>query len=200
MNITDAYDYIDLLLDKANQPYFVNNEKDMIINMSIMEFMNSRYAAMGINQDFSEQYGNRYDLNQSSGYVQGNSYVELPYYHHITYAALNGRTCRIVSDDELSELRATDNPFSNINDFHPVCSVVQGPGDTRVFFHGDQNATLDFNSTDEYNIRYLRFIDVSTWERIPTHYQYDILNIVNRKLSANIESPNYQVQAHEEQQ
>ena len=63
MNIQDAYDYLDLLLDKANQPYFQDDEKDKFINMSITEFLNSRYALMRINQDYSEIIGNRYSAN-----------------------------------------------------------------------------------------------------------------------------------------
>ena len=35
---------------------------------------------------------------------------------------------------------------------------------------------------------------------IPENYQHDILNIVVRKMTANIESTNYTVQAHEAQQ
>ena len=104
MNINEAYDYIDLMVDKADQPYFTNPEKDIFLNLSITEFLSSKYALMGANQDFSEQYGNRYDLNHTSGYVQAGNYVELVDYHHITYAALNGRSCRIISDDKLSEL------------------------------------------------------------------------------------------------
>jgi len=200
MNINEAYDYIDLMVDKADQPYFTNPEKDIFLNLSITEFLSSKYALMGANQDFSEQYGNRYDLNHTSGYVQAGNYVELVDYHHITYAALNGRSCRIISDDKLSELRAGENPFSSINDFHPACSVVQGPSGVRIFFHGNQDANKDWNQGDEFNIRYLRHLDISNWDRIPEQYQYDVLNTTVRKLLANIESTSYGVQAHEAQQ
>jgi hypothetical protein len=204
MNINTAYDYIDLMIDKANQPYFINTEKDIFINLSISEFMNSRYAVMGINQDFSEMYGNRVSINQSTSgntTVVGN-YVEIPNYHHITNAALNGRECRIVSDDEMTELRITDNPFTSVNNFHPICAVTSSPtaGTVRLFFHGDQTSFPDFGAGDEFNIRYLKHLTVTDWDDIPEQYQNDILNIAVRKLTANIESTNYTVQANEQQQ
>tara|TARA_Y100000593_G_C4312874_1_gene339253 strand:- start:432 stop:1052 length:621 start_codon:yes stop_codon:yes gene_type:complete len=206
MNINEAYDYIDLLLDKANQPYFVNNEKDMFLNMSITEFMNSKYAAMGINQDFSEMTGARVSINQGSGVTIVDNYVELTDYHHITTAVLNGVNCKIVSDDEAVELIGTNNPFKNVVEFHPICWVTNNAGGgTRIYFAPDigsnpGDGTLDFNVNDTFNIRYLRHVTVAEWDDIPEQYQYDILNITVRKLSANIESPNYQVQVHEEQQ
>jgi len=203
MNINTAYDYIDLMIDKANQPYFINTEKDIFINLSISEFMNSRYAVMGINQDFSEQYGNRKDANQlSSGYTVASNFVELPNYHHMTYAALNGVTCRIVSDDKLSELRTTNNPFEEITPDNPVCAIVAGPPVTpRLFFHhGATTPNFFAPGTDTFNIRYLEHLTVAEWGDIPEQYQHDILNIVVRKLTANIESTNYTVQANEQQQ
>ena len=30
MTLTEAYEYLDLLLDKANQPYFQDDEKDKL--------------------------------------------------------------------------------------------------------------------------------------------------------------------------
>ena len=60
MTLQDAYDYLDLLLDKANQPYFQDDEKDKFINMCITEFLKTRYDLMRINKDYYEIIGNRY--------------------------------------------------------------------------------------------------------------------------------------------
>ena len=207
MNIATAYDYIDLLLDKANQPYFLNAEKDIFLNLSIKEFMDSKYALMRVNQDFSEMYGNRVTLNQLSGaYTIVNNYVELPDYLHVTSALLNGRACRILSDDESLELLSGDNPFKSINQFHPVCTINKNSGDTEVrlfFYHGSLAATQpDFIATtlDTFSVRYLRHLTVSEWDEIPEQYQHEIINIVIRKMTANIESSNYDVQVNEAQQ
>lgn len=204
MTLNDAYDYIDLMIDKANQPYFINTEKDIFLNLSITEFLNKRYALMRVNQDYSEMIGNRASLNQgTSGYTVIGNYVELIDYYHITTAILNGVECRIVSDDEMSELRLSNNPYKSVNANNPICAVTKQPtGDVRLYFQnsGPNSSTIDFTASDTFGVRYLRHLTVSQWTEIPEHYQHDILNVVVRKLTANIESTNYTVQANEEQQ
>jgi|10_taG_2_1085330.scaffolds.fasta_scaffold12485_4 hypothetical protein len=205
MTLTEAYTYVDLLLDKANQPYFLNTEKDIFLNLCIKEFMDSRYALMRVNQDYSEMFGNRVSLNQNSaGYTITDNYVDLPDYYHITTARLNNTLCRIVSDDELSELRFTSNPFKQITPDNPACAVTTGPGQTvRLFFHHGPTSP-DFTAVtpavpDTFAVRYLIHLTVSDWNDIPEQYQMDVINNTVRKMGANIESSNYDVQVNEAQ-
>ena len=51
MILTEAYDYMDLLLDKADQPYFTTEEKDKFLNLAISDFMNFQYQKMGADED-----------------------------------------------------------------------------------------------------------------------------------------------------
>ena len=200
MTLTEAYEYLDLLLDKANQPYFQDDEKDKFINMSITEFLNSRYALMRINQDYSEIIGNRYSANESSGNVtvSTNSLTFNKTYLHLTYAQLNGIHCKIVSDDEFMELNSTSNPFKSVNANNPVCTITQlSDVPTLVFNNG---GILNFQSSDSFFIRFLSHLTVDEWEDIPEHYQHDILKIVVRKMTANIENPNYQIINAEQKQ
>ena len=125
--------------------------------------------------------------------------------NHITMATLNGRPCRIVSDDENLELLVSNNPFKAINEFHPVCTVTSNPGysgNVRIFFHHStiDGVQPDFTTGDEFSLRYLRHLTVDEWEDIPEHFQHDILNVSIRKLTANIESTNYAVHVNEQQQ
>ena len=205
MTIVDAYIYLDLMLDKAQQPYYTDSEKDIFINLSITEFLNERYSMMRANQDYSEMTGARESADQSSANVTvaGNYCEANTSYHHVTYAHLNGVECRIVSDDELSALRASNNPFKEINAFNPVCATTTtASGVTRLYFHYTPSggASPDFTAGDTFGLRYLKHLNVSDWNDIPEHYQHDILNVVVRKMTANIESSNYTVQAHEAQQ
>ncbi len=200
MNIQDAYDYLDLLLDKANQPYFQDDEKDKFINMSITEFLNSRYVLMRINQDYSEIIGNRYSANESSGNVtvSTNSLTFNKTYLHLTNAQLNGIHCKIVSDDEFMELNSTSNPFKSVNANNPICTVTQlSDVPTLVFNNG---GVLNLQAADTCFIRFLSHLTVDEWEDIPEHYQHDILKIVVRKMTANIENPNYQIINAEQKQ
>jgi len=210
MTLADAYNHVDLLLDKANQPYFSDTEKDVFINLSITEFLNGRYALMRANQDYSEMTGARRSINQNStiDVVVANNYIEIDDYHHITHAKLNGVNCRILSDDEGAELLGVNldsaqssNPFKSIDSDNPACWVTSNPTyspTVRLFFH--PNDGIDFTDDDAFSVRYLKRMSVTDWDTIPEQYQYDILNIVNRKLTANIESTNYAVQANEAQQ
>jgi len=51
MILTEAYDYMDLLLDKADQPYFVTEEKNKFLNLAISEFINMQYKKMTADED-----------------------------------------------------------------------------------------------------------------------------------------------------
>jgi len=208
MTIADAYVYLDLMLDKAQQPYYTDSEKDIFINLSITEFLNERYSMMRANQDYSEMTGARQSANQSSGWVTvGTNFVDFHTpsgheYHHLTNAFLNDVECKIVSDDEMNSLRGTNNPFKEVNALNPVCAVTQNGTEVRLYFHNSPlgGAQPNFTASDTFNIRYLRNLSVTYWDRIPEHFQHDILNVVVRKMTANIESSNYTVQAHEAQQ
>ena len=51
MILTEAYDYMDLLLDKADQPYFTTDEKDKFLNLAISDFINFHYQQMTADED-----------------------------------------------------------------------------------------------------------------------------------------------------
>ena len=51
MNLTEARDLIDLLLDKADQPYFTTEEKDKFLNLAISDFINMHYQKMSADED-----------------------------------------------------------------------------------------------------------------------------------------------------
>ena len=51
MTIQEAYDYIDMLLDKADQPYFTTEEKNRFLNLAISDFINAHYPRMGADED-----------------------------------------------------------------------------------------------------------------------------------------------------
>ena len=49
MTTTEALEYLDLLLDKADQPYFIDAEKEKFINLAITEFINKYYSKIELN-------------------------------------------------------------------------------------------------------------------------------------------------------
>ena len=51
MNLTEAHDLIDLLLDKADQPYFTTSEKNKFLDLAISDFINMHYQKMTVDED-----------------------------------------------------------------------------------------------------------------------------------------------------
>ena len=51
MNLSEAYDLMDLLLDKADQPYFTTLEKDKFLDLAISDFINMHYQKMTVDED-----------------------------------------------------------------------------------------------------------------------------------------------------
>ena len=51
MTLDQAKELIDLLLDKADQPYFTSEEKDKFLNLAISDFVNMHYEKMLVDED-----------------------------------------------------------------------------------------------------------------------------------------------------
>ena len=51
MNLAEAHEYIDILLDKADQPYFIEEEKNKFLNIAISDFINMHYQKMTADED-----------------------------------------------------------------------------------------------------------------------------------------------------
>ena len=51
MTLDEAYNYIDMLLDKADQPYFTTEEKNRFLNMAISDFISAHYQRLGADED-----------------------------------------------------------------------------------------------------------------------------------------------------
>jgi hypothetical protein len=51
MNLAEAYDMMDLLLDESNSPYFTNEEKNKFLNIAISDFIDMHYNKMTADED-----------------------------------------------------------------------------------------------------------------------------------------------------
>lgn len=49
--LDDAYDLMDLLLDKADQPYFTTSEKNKFLDLAISDFIHFNYQKMSIDEN-----------------------------------------------------------------------------------------------------------------------------------------------------
>ena len=51
MTLDEAYNYIDMLLYKADQPYFTTEEKNRFLNLAISDFISAHYSRLGADED-----------------------------------------------------------------------------------------------------------------------------------------------------
>lgn len=51
MNLSEAHELIDILLDKADQPYFIPEEKTKFLGLAISDFINFHYQKMEADED-----------------------------------------------------------------------------------------------------------------------------------------------------
>ena len=86
MILTEAYDYMDLLLDKADQPYFITEEKNKFLNIAISDFINFHYQKMTADEDSRRALAGCIDWNSfkltpaeivSGNFIYDNSYPSL---------------------------------------------------------------------------------------------------------------------------
>jgi hypothetical protein len=63
MTLSDAYDLMDLLLDKADQPYFTTDEKNKFLDLAISDFINYHYQRLDVDEDSRRALSGCKDIN-----------------------------------------------------------------------------------------------------------------------------------------
>tara|TARA_R100001443_G_scaffold86723_1_gene93387 strand:+ start:77 stop:919 length:843 start_codon:yes stop_codon:yes gene_type:complete len=85
MTLNQAFELMDLLLDKADQPYFTIEEKEKFLSLAISDFININYQRMQTDEDARRALSgcvdyNTFSLSASdiiSGYIYNTSYPAL---------------------------------------------------------------------------------------------------------------------------
>tara|TARA_R100000654_G_scaffold22651_1_gene44870 strand:- start:24459 stop:25259 length:801 start_codon:yes stop_codon:yes gene_type:complete len=78
MNLDEAHKLMDLLLDKADQPYFTNEEKNEFLKLAISDFINFHYDKMLIDEDSRKAMAPFIDYNGftlSKAEILGGSFI-----------------------------------------------------------------------------------------------------------------------------
>ncbi len=180
----DAYDLMDLLLDKADQPYFIDSEKDMFLMQSVVSFINNHYAMYGQRQVSR-------DALQS--FVISSSGINLTDYVHILNCTVGSKSVKIVSEEEFSDSQTTSDPFNKASN-----SNIKGTV---------RNNTLELTTSDTgVNVVYIQMPSIDDVFPILSEgnfaelHQREVIDIAIRKMTGNIESPNVQYQQIEAEQ
>ena len=66
MTLNEAFEYMDLLLDKADQPYFTEEEKNKFLSLAISDFININYQRMQTDEDARRALSGCVDYNTFS--------------------------------------------------------------------------------------------------------------------------------------
>lgn len=100
MTLNEAFEYMDLLLDKADQPYFTTDEKNKFLSLAISDFININYQKMATDEDARRALSGCVDYNAfsltASEIISGN-FISSAY----TAPALSKK----YEDDDASDIR-----------------------------------------------------------------------------------------------
>ena len=206
MTLLEAHDYLDLLIDKFDSAYFTTTEKNVFLELAITEFINTNYSGFGINERTrstlkgllnSDTLGGVTSTTAIAGYIEVTE--DNIYTLHVD-VAYNGQppvTAKAVKVREYFDNR-TD-PFHQPSENTPTWSYASTSGDSYIVLNPVNNITY-------INVTYIgrpdladAFASTSSDSVFKETHQQEIIQIATRKMSANIESSNYEVQQEEAQ-
>ena len=154
MNLDEAHDLIDMLLDKVDQPYFTDDEKNMFIDQAISAFINGHYQFYEqeqVSRDalqffYHESYKSSsqvdnfpegiFSFENWGGYKNlHENYMHLinlevlyapPYPFLIGYNTAGYTTCKILGSKDFLDLKRSSDPYNKPSREHPICYVGHG--------------------------------------------------------------------------
>ena len=230
MNLDAAHDLMDLLLDKAEQPYFTDDEKNQFLDHAIMSFINFHYSFY--DQEQVSRDALSYFFHESELVMDTyNGVRSLPegYVHLIQFEMGdeldNMKSAKILGSKDYLDLRLSNDPFNKPTDDNPICFVRVAANTTTGEYINEihyQPTSFGVASNFPYKTQYFCIVfrphDVvfrdttvtSNPVTTPTTllvddplseiYQREIIDIAVRKMTGNIESPNIQYQQIEAEQ
>lgn len=197
---------IDLLLDKADAPWFNPSEKDRYLNLAQIEFVETRYMQFEAIEKRREEL---LPLVKNSPYVgvdliNLNTITDFLYVlsiqaYMIDSCVSTGLRIEPVHPIQLDDFAGSQgDPFNKTSDNNVGYTQFNNGTNDIIQIHSD---TIPSN----INLFYLkRPIDVSitvpTNSELPVSTHEELVNIAVRKMMMTIQDPNYQVQMNEIQQ
>ena len=205
MTLAEARNLLDILVDKANNPYFTINEKDEFLQLAITDFIEKYYTVYDINeQSRAALKGLVTSLVDSTS----NATINLPddliyslslsvqYFHPNRLAVAKDKEYSLAKQVSAAQFRHQADPFNRHSYDDPVYTYVASAGGV------SQIHILPSDSIQNklwYYIQRPTLAEVFTAGNpmIEELYQNEIVQIAARKMIANIESSNYEVQSQE---
>jgi len=208
MTLGAARNLLDILVDKANNPYFTVAEKDEFLQLAISDFIEKYYTVYDINEQSRAALKG---LVTSKELSSGNDTISLPdghiyslslsvqYWHPNRMA--QGSTGRnkefsLAKQVSVAQFRHQADPFNKHSYDDPVYTYIASAGG---------NKQIHILPSDSIQNKLLYYIQRPTLAEVFTSsnpmieelYQNEIVQVAARKMLANIESSNYEVQSQE---
>jgi hypothetical protein len=202
MTILEMHTLADLLIDKANAPWFNATEKDRFINMAINEYTKNKYAAFEVDEKVREDLLTLVLTNTTLD----SSTINLdtvPNFLFVLRLEMDVNSpCGILTNVPITPMRhdvfveSRRDPFNKPADKYPqyTQSVVGGARTITIFSDTVPTAVRMVYLAQPATVS----ITVPTNCNLPVHTHEEIVNLAVRKMLGTIEAfQNYQVQTNE---
>tara|TARA_R100000734_G_scaffold19055_1_gene17748 strand:- start:3120 stop:3728 length:609 start_codon:yes stop_codon:yes gene_type:complete len=196
MTYTQAYDFIDDLLDKTGTAYFIEAEKKRFLDLAVLEYTSYIINTLESNAESLEKISplvvTSSALSQTDGTITISGGAVNNFYHLLrAYTVTNNYEVNIMSHNEYGASK--NDPFHKPDSSHPVGILRSG--------------NLDIvGTTEDIIVQYIKNPILTTdnsWAANNSLGGYDInchneiLNIAVRKMMLSLEDPRYQLQVNE---
>ena len=208
MNIIEMQDLCDLLLDKANSPWFSSAEKDKFINLAQAEFSESRYRQFEFDERTRKELISLVRRSIGTNVSTINLDLIQDYMFTLNLSGVFNKTCGTGTTTEAikplqldDEFDSQNDPFNKNDDSNPAYTEENNGTNNVVLIISD-------NAPISYVLKYLkRPIDVfrdtqnplnNISSEMPIFTHEEIVNIAVRKMMATTEQQlNYQLHNNE---
>jgi len=206
MTIAEMHTLIDLLLDKADSPWFNATEKDRYLNLAQIEFVETRYTQfeavekrreelLPLVRNFPVVGVSLINLNTVPDFL----YVLSIHAYMDDPCEASGVRIEPVHPIQLDDFAASErDPFNKTADYNVGYTQYNDGANDVIEISSDTTP----NSINLFFLK--RPIDVSitvpTNSELPVSTHEEIVNIAVRKMMMTVQDPSYQVQMNEIQQ
>ena len=218
MNLQEAHDLMDLLLDKADQPYFTEDEKNMFLDQAIASFINYHYATFDqeqVSRDALMYFTDNLDDFDSDSEDWNNFGMTLPenYVHlihfRISYDGGPFRAAKIIGTKDFWDLEHSSDPFNKATEEHPIAYVRKEGNGTKLYVgYFPTIPAINNTATNPGKWRYNCLVfkghehcfATDQDDSLKEIYQREVIDIAIRKMTGNIEGANVEFQQIEAEQ
>jgi hypothetical protein len=199
MTFAEMHERIDVLLDKANLPWFNPNQKDIFLQFSTNEFVKNRYDEFEVNEKRREDIRPLVTVLPGTGTT-----VALP--SDFMFALSLKGTFNIDECGTIVQKERSIRPFQH-DDLNKVVDDPFNKADDEYPFYTSNSAGYVISSTNapvDWTLVYIKrpvVVDGTNTPNgtltLPEYTHEEIINLAVRKMKATIEDPTYNLQVNE---